>query len=436
MKKLFTLVIISTLLSSVLVGVFTPLAVGANSVTTTKITIDSTAAANKVFYIPYSSYPGYGTTPTNESTGKSWWPKRSEGCASIPTTKFKTLPWLGQNYGIASYTFMGNEFKISGDCGTRYTDGGSTNGAWLPADIYGGWATAGSNVSWTTNATSNSVESDVSAYSAKLQQAVTTDDPTNNLPDSQIWGKANMDLTDHSIPMFTRNGFADYTPSNNYYLYSSGTTLFRNTFTLTDAQITSLESVNLYAVSDDWLNIFVDGVAIASAQTNNSENLIKINLANNPTIKDVIQAVGAGEHVIAIQVNDKARWFQGPSGTGTSSNKAGLSYKMELNLSTDSTPPPTPNLSCSVNPHQGLAPLVVSATVTGGVAPYDYDWSYNGTTFVADYIDRPSPAYWSYAASGTYTVRVRDVNGTLATCLPTVLEVKAPTGTDGGEVAP
>jgi len=429
MKKTFITLAITILTLST--GALNPPIVFANSTSTEKIVIDNTSTNNKIYYINYSDYPGLGTNLKDQNSGGSWWPLRSQGCTASNTTVFKTLPWLPDNSGVDGFSYTGNNFKYSGNCSQRYTDGGNLNGAWLPGDAYGGWANNGS-LNW---GQAPIITSSNDIYSQKLADITTgIADPNNNYPDSQIWGQFSPYPNGHSVKMFKANGYTNYTISNSYDIYSSGTTLFRNEFTLTEEQLENIDTINLYAVADDWLNIYVNGVRIVEAQTNNSENLLKIELMANNAIKTALKAAGAGNHVIAIQVNDKARWSN--SGV-TASNKAGLSYKMEINLSETSAEDETASLSCIVTPQIGLAPLVVSveANVTGISEPnYNYDMDNDGSY---EYTNRSTPIYYTYERGGSYTVKVAETtSGLEQICSPEIVTVRSPSDSSGGEVAP
>lgn len=106
----------------------------------------------------------------------------------------------------------------------------------------------------------------------------------------------------------------------------------------------------------------------------------------------------------------------------------------------------TPSLSCTVTPTGGVVPLgvmvVPTTNLTSPLFSYDFDW--DGNVFEAETVRIGTNGFYSYQVAGSYRIRVRaegvspaGVNTTLeAVCSPNPVEIRRPTGGDGGEVRP
>jgi hypothetical protein len=194
------------------------------------------------------------------------------------------------------------------------------------------------------------------------------------------------------------------------------------------------------------INVLMDAAKTCTANYAIASTSATLNVTTSPagvataridgvalTTKTYTTTTSAQSYTAGYTITNTAYIFSGWTGTGCPTGTFTVGSTGTVNCTANFVVAP---LFCTVTPQTGLAPLVVSATVSGGVAPYDFDWSYDGTNFNEDYRDRFTPVYWSYSVSGQYTVGVKDTNEQRATCSPTFLDVKAPQKSDGGETAP
>jgi hypothetical protein len=303
--------------------------------TSTTIVRDSTPWQNKVRMIPLRHYPIASL------------PLRSEGCSASGTTWYKSVPWLGETLSFMGVTLRsGNDMYESGDCADRYKDGGSYSGGrpWLEPHLYGGWASVGIMgvtasdpiVGWVSQATV--IRDWYSGTGCIYADSSGTSFCTSHFYDTPlIWPKNAKEKGDNAGPedgteadgtprngLFRRNGYSAYV-ANPYILMSTGTGLFRNEFTLSQAEFDRVGTVTLNAKADDFMMVYVNGIQVASRYI--SPGTLSITLP-----KYYFQA---GNNVVAFQVNDKSRWGHRDalmSNRTTNSNAVGLWYRLEIGL--------------------------------------------------------------------------------------------------------
>ncbi len=152
------------------------------------------------------------------------------------------------------------------------------------------------------------------------------------------------------------------------------------TYTFTSTGTQGSTNIIDFKVSYDWM---------ASGTWDDLGGANAIPDGGTATFTDSFTAPNAvGSHTLSIQITAQATgdWF---SSTGTYSGT----------ISIASVPPL--QLSIAANPNNGQSPLSVSfaSTVTGGLGPYTYAWTFGdgGTSSSAN------PSY-TYQSAGTYTV--------------------------------
>ncbi len=152
------------------------------------------------------------------------------------------------------------------------------------------------------------------------------------------------------------------------------------TYTFTSTGTQGSTNIIDFKVSYDWM---------ASGTWDDLGGANAIPDGGTATFTDSFTAPNAvGSHTLTIQITAQATgdWF---SSTGTYSGT----------ISIASVPPL--QLSIAANPNNGQSPLSVSftSTVTGGLGPYTYAWTFGdgGTSSSAN------PTY-TYQSAGTYTV--------------------------------
>lgn len=251
---------------------------------------DSTASENSVRHVQLKDYALYRSQID--------WPLRSDGCPPSATTSFKSIPWQpATSYGgtDARGFFDGNTFNAVGNCSWQYTDAGSSSGAWAKPNSFDLWASdsvpQSPSSSWTSPGYSNS---------AKL-------DGCSALPlgtPGRLWatgGYTNQDQAYGADGLFARNRISG---ASGELLYSHGTIFVRNKFNLTSDQITLINSATsdlfIYAIADDWFQVYINGVKAGATNTTSSTTTIALN-----SFKGILHE---GENTIAFQVTDKAIW--------------------------------------------------------------------------------------------------------------------------------
>jgi hypothetical protein len=248
------------------------------------------------------------------------WPQRAEGCggpaapsANNPTgTPYKSLPWLAQNNGPVGGGTNGNLMNQVGNCVNRYWDGGTAGGAWLSPSALNGWA------------------NNISSFVGNVPHPGSSSKLTNCTANAmRIWGRSGVDQTDHSISLYRGNGWVNYVPQNGWGVYGNGTTIVRNNFNLTAAQISNLNlgatNLMLRAVADDWYRIYLNGVLVHTEMNSVVSSSVPLN-----GVKSILRV---GVNSIAVQAVDKARWSQTPLGASTIG--FGLCYSLDMDIPFD-----------------------------------------------------------------------------------------------------
>jgi len=364
--KSYSLIIVS-LAALVLVVVFGQ--ARAMTVATNSITLTSEASENTTITGGYKYYPeSVSITPAGSTTAVT---KTLRGYCSEGV--YKSLPWLGFKDGVVSND-TANQMTSSGSCSNRYTDGGpdATTKGWMPPEAYGGWALRGvlsgtpafGGRTWTD---AMPLGSAAGIYSDKFSLLSSAEKQTD-----VIWAgvaSTNLPTADQAggdSGLFRKNGHPSYTNYTNEKLLSSGTTYFRNEFTLTADQVSRLKNMTLDVRADDFANVFINGVVVPSQQRTTScpVGIACIKKTSDITGADLaaVYHLQEGDNVLAIQVNDKASWADNVG--GSNSNAVGLWYKAVINLN-DPVVGTNSTLTVQDNP-DGVATLVGGVTVTTG----------------------------------------------------------------------
>lgn len=211
------------------------------------------------------SLRGYGAMPKWDVD----WPLRSDGC-SPGSTAYKISPWQPA-YG---FIYNGNTMNLSSPCIDRYSDAGTTanGGAWIHANAQGGWAMPGApqTVNWQRGGYRS--WSNVMAGCGSL--------PGGGA--ASIWGQPGPDTSDQmyssgvigTVPGFALGLYYDQYPRGSAQatkLYSNGVTLIRDSFNLSATDLTRIgqgsTKLLLQAYADDWLRVYINGVALNAYST-------------------------------------------------------------------------------------------------------------------------------------------------------------------------
>ncbi len=313
-------------------------------------------AYQKVFASSQSwqnSYAYYSLKDYAYIRGQVNWPTRSMSGAPA-FTSYKTMPWLAANT-ITGGSNTGDDMNTTGNvAGGRYEDGGSWGAGWAYPWALGSWTVAGGGAGFSGNAPLSGFTQMVSC---------------NNLIGGGapvIWGSGSADFSDQAYNggLFARNGWTSTAPSS-YYLFSNGTTFFRNTFDISAADFRDLtigagSQITFYAQADDWMQVYVNGVLIANASSHPSNTSSSAAVTFSPWL---LHDISGGPNVIAIQVADKAVWGL----SSGNSRGSGLCYNLtgELNPAPP-PPPPAATLQPSVTSNVGIIP---GATGTCATSP-------------------------------------------------------------------
>ena len=265
----------------------------------------SNTSTVRVIYIPVEKYP----------KTYSDWPLRTEGCIASaikpvgsPSTVYKSVPWMPQVYPGSGASYDGNTFDISGDCANRYVDAGP--GSWIFTTAYSGWTKIGTN---TTSAPWKQALEKDTAGSIHMSPGQI---PANS---QAIWGAAVNDNQPKDTMLFQQNGFTSYS-AGEYELYGNGSTLFRQEFELTQAEVNQLNQPNSSAkldiIADDWYIAYVNGVKQIESKTTSVRGFVEMDTAKKA-------AFVVGTNVLAIQVVDKMAWL---NDVRSFNRESGLAY--------------------------------------------------------------------------------------------------------------
>lgn len=316
------------LLSADAGAVVSPIAASSSSET-------SLGPATKAYYIPFSSYP----------------------LGSCPGSLKAELPWYPQNYGTNadSPTNSGSSLGASGNCATRFDQGsfvdGSNIGNWIK-NGYGPWRTQ--PLLWgsaSANATSVTMQSD------------------GLDPSQAIWGQSGNNTTNYHCKMF--NNKTGCAPA----LYSNGSTLFQQTFTVSAADLSNGSTFVFDVSADDWYIAYINGNYLVQQYSSSGRSTVAIPKAY----------LQSGSNIIAVQAIDKAVWDS--KGRGPSAGRAsGLRYTINIDRPTYAATP-----SISASPASGSAP-------EGDAVGFNF------------YIRNASGGG---SANPSYTIRVTDNSGNL-----------------------
>lgn len=305
---------------------------------------NSKTANNRAIHFRLSDY-WYMRSNTN-------WPIRTSCASGIDRPwDYKFMPWLANNVlpsragvvgsGSPSY-YDGNTIDTNGNCRSRYTDGGGygVNGngtAWLDPYALSGWAMPGRGSGMGGTYVSYSTVS------------------CNNLTGGStpmIWGASGPDYGDQAYGpnglLSKRDGKTMYM-ANGFGLYSNGTSIIRNDFTISPSQYSEIQStgsVNFYAIADDWIQVYINGYLVGGT------TYTKQPIRSIPSSYFV-----QGPNVIAIQVIDKANWT---TRDNPSSRQSGVCYNLAI---PNNTPPPPPFI-CANATDFNIDKLVLTGSFT------------------------------------------------------------------------
>lgn len=321
-KKLFATILLSFSILSLFPAVNV---VNAATVTDTTVTLTSAAAENIAINVPYKYYPQAVTV--TQANGAA----RTDVLRSTCNNRYKTLPWLGLKTGYVSLD-ASNNMTSNGDCGSRYTDGGvnTTNGGWMAPESYGGWALRGSLAGTTISGKTWSSPTEITVGNQNFSDKLAGYSPV-------IWTSSLLPTDDQATYLFrTYSTNKAYTNYPNEKLLSSGTTYFRNEFTLTQDQVDRLTNLALDTRADEFANVFLNGVLISGQQRGTScatattpDCLRKYTDITATDLRNAYK-LQAGVNVLAFQISDKAAWAD--ANGGSNSNAVGLWYNAKLNL--------------------------------------------------------------------------------------------------------
>lgn len=266
-------------------------------------------------YIPLDEYP-------NHVSGSK---------CEIPRAEDFRIPWMpGWSKRMISSGNRGDDLYAIGPCGRGSNDifhareGAFDTNSWISTTSgpMAGWATAPYFVGF-----HESYYSDDSTVIAGSEIA----NGTTEFYSDPIWANSDDDMRDFSYALFGDMNFGRWN------LYSNGTSLFRQKFTMSQQDIDDLRSgksqLVIEAAADDWYMLYINGVPIR-AKTYAREPLNPINIDSSNLVP--------GENMVAFQVIDKARWNSSYTGIGF-----GFRYSM---YTTQPAPPPadyvlTPSVS-------------------------------------------------------------------------------------------
>lgn len=259
----------------------------------------SSDASNRVCQINMQDYRDYINVVN--------WPLRSDGCS--PQTGYKPFPLVPDSRQFAIGPYSGNVFNLSGSCSSTFDDGGSSAGAWMKPGALGGWA------------------ADVSSFSGYVPYAGSSGKLSRCPANAKIvWGRSTIDDVDQARPLFDANGtvFPSTNPLVNYDTTSNGTTILRNNFVLSQAQLDSLNDLgtllSLRIVADDFYQVYINGSLVITE--NNTASPTSTDLTSSKSLFRL------GNNSIAIQAVDKLVWRNNtPSLANTG---FGLCYSLDL----------------------------------------------------------------------------------------------------------
>ncbi len=227
-------------------------------------------------------------------------------------------PWQPQNSNTnhqQGAAFDGNRFKqhYSG-CPNRWTTGGP--GQWVSTSSYGNWTTAKSKPSQFSSSSTVTSGCDVHATQLSTPAGVST-----------IWSQCPKYSGSETSTNYTWNLWnpnpGPISSDPDWRILSSGSTLFRKVFTLTQAECDAIGSnggrVTLNTAGDDWYRAYINGQQIDINQdTPRASGQVTYSASG-------LDCTGSRQNVLAIQVVDKAVWSKG---TSSESNAAGLRYRL------------------------------------------------------------------------------------------------------------
>lgn len=314
-------------------------------------------------FMPLTGSGGYANLHHNVGPGQINWPLRSENCPSSSDTIYKTMPWQPQSpvdWLQAWYPgdreevreiyndrtdpnvpptppdsrdplIDGDYFHLSGDCQSSPTDGGTQTtsdvvadtdnggrGAWLNWNALGGWTgvPGDSPVGFSSGAyETRSTNLDTSQFDGTIYQSW-----------PRMWATNSRDTSEHSSNLFNMNNHGPWSPPGSWRLTSSGVSVFRHSFEVSQEDIDRLRessdaNLRFRGIADDWMQVFINGRHIGA--TTDAVNTVGLNES------DVTSYLREGTNVLAIQAIDKAAWHQG-GGSGGGPNAAALAYRMEV----------------------------------------------------------------------------------------------------------
>ena len=260
------------------------------------------------------------------------YPMKATHCAAIGP------PWQPGNGGTGqtgSNLYDGDIFDKTLSCSTRFTTGGA--GKWVPKSQYGNWATS---ITKPSVFNSNSVITSVGNCEVNSSSLVDQVEGVDT-----IWSQCAKLNSSEKTAQYTSDLWkTPLTSIGNWRVFSSGSTLFRKTFTLSEAQCTEISGgvgrVFLKITGDDWYIAYINGHELVNSKVTRTGS------DNEAALGSSLNCSGDRTNVLAVQVVDKTIWTTPTSVSG--SNAAGLRYKLSYQISTTANWTLTPTTTTNV----------------------------------------------------------------------------------------
>lgn len=321
---------------------------------------DSAASTNRGRQWSLKSYT-VNFSRYHPDTGDLINPNGYNNSSTTCSRAYATAPWLASpnqpkaaGIPIAAPDYDGNTLSQRGSCSNRYTDGGTNSRSWLPSS-YLNWTLPGSVPGFGAVYVNSSVtaacndDTQLRGGPAPLVSRLEITSGDFSLLTDQAYGSGGIFST------FWGSG----PPSgadNHVRLYSYGTGLIRNQFTITPEQYEYVENGNeikIYAMGDDWIRLYVNGTQVGT--TNTSGEVIETD--------DIRHLLNLGTNIIAIQVHDKALWRENNHVAATT----GVCYNLTVTVPKQTSV--TPHVSIGSTSGSIVMPgedTVAEANVTNG----------------------------------------------------------------------
>lgn len=313
----------------------------------------------------YLGTPGYAELHHNHVGNNVNWPERGpdsgDQCDSYGPSgqDDKSIPWLPQSppgwldeWGLDGDEYdnrtepwnntnpdvdNGDFFNLSGDCQSSPTDGGTDTspqggglpGAWLHQDAFAGWT----DINFTGTIMGSSSVCRTEGTDIDTAQFAGTE--YEDFP--RMWsGWCERDQEDeHGSNLFRLNDYAGWEAPGDFILTSSGVSIFRHTFNLSQESIDRIQNsddaeLELNIIADDWLQVYLNEDFITGH--------VRTVAGRGITVGEMVKRdlIHEGENVLAVQAVDKAAWHEG-NGSADQPNAAGVAY--QLNIEGELDPP-------------------------------------------------------------------------------------------------